>query len=100
MVMDRFTDFIYVFVEIQVLVEPDSETLNAVTGHNNTFQMTLSTCCCVPMNNISDLDGFKLRPLWLTSPGRRSCSDRVCSMIRVGRVDLDVELGVVSKLVK
>ena len=38
MVMDGFTDFIDVFVETQVLVEPDSETLNAVTGHDNTSQ--------------------------------------------------------------
>ena len=38
MVMDRFTDFIYVFVEIQVLVEPDSEALDVVTGYDNTSQ--------------------------------------------------------------
>ena len=40
-----------------------------------------STCCRVPMNNISDLDGLKLRPRcgW-TSRGRHSCSDRVYSI--------------------
>ena len=69
MVMDGFADFIYVFVESQVLVEPDSETLYAVTGHDNTTQnrnlRAMSTCCRVPMNNISDLVGFRLRPLWV-----------------------------------